>query len=404
LNKRYISAELPIQIKDDMKNFTTFQCLLKLLTKKLVNEGANRYYADHYSKEFKTWEHLLVMLYAQITQAKSLREIELGFNSQFGIRQIINKKKVARSTLSDANKKRPAECFLWIAEQLMSALPRQIRKEVGKVVRLLDSSPIQLKGKGYEWAEAHRTLRCQGLKLHVEYDAHLATPVRVRTSNPNYNDCTMGQNWPLKTDTIYVFDKGYYDFNWWWKINEKKAYFVTRLKNNATLKVIANMEIQDESILEDVTVKFKNKNPRGGKKNLYTEKLRRIVIKRDGDKKPLIIVTNIFFLSAQEIGALYKSRWDVELFFKWIKQNFKIKKFLGTSENAVKLQLAAALISYILTALFRNLFKSELSLQHVLIWIRHNLHVQKANYSANDPPRYSIPGIRTLAEIEGVYL
>lgn len=351
-----------------------------------------------------TWEHLLVLLYAQFTQAKGLREIELGFNSQFGIRQIINKKKVSRSTLSDANNRRPAECFLWIAERLMSSLPRKIRKELGKVVRLLDSSPIQLKGKGYEWAKLNCTSRCQGLKLHVEYDAQLAMPVRVKTSNPNYNDCTMGQNWPLKADTIYVFDKGYYDFNWWWKINEKEAYFVTRLKKNAVIDVIEHREIEGEFILEDTIIKFKNKYPRGGKKNLYTGKLRRIAIKRKEGKKPLIIVTNLFFMSAQEIGDLYKSRWDIELFFKWIKQNFKIKKFLGTSENAVKLQLAAALISYILTALFRNIFKGQLSLQHTLIWIRHNLHVQKRNYSANDPPRYVIPEIRTLAEIEGVYL
>ena len=124
-----------------MKKCTTFQCLLKPLTKKLVAEGVKRFDADRYNKEFKVWDHLIAMIYAQIHQIKSLRELEVAFNSQYGIRGLIEMKKLKRSTLSDANARRSADYFLWIAQHLMSILPRKMRKELGKVIKLLDSSP-----------------------------------------------------------------------------------------------------------------------------------------------------------------------------------------------------------------------------------------------------------------------
>jgi putative transposase len=387
-----------------MKKCTTFQCLLKPLTKKLIAEGVKIFDADRYNKEFKVWDHLIAMMYAQIHQIKSLRELEVAFNSQYGIRGLIEMKKLKRSTLSDANARRSAEYFLWIAQHLMSILPRKMRKELGKVVKLLDSSPIQLKGLGYEWAKEHRTLRNQGLKLHVEYDPQIEMPVRIMTSAPNYNDCTMGQNWPITADTIYVFDKGYYDYNWWWEINQKKAFFVTRLKENATVEIIGERKAEGENILEDQMIKFKNKHPRGGKKNLYSEPLRRIVVKIDGDKKPLVFVTNLLELSAGSISKLYKARWGIELFFKWIKQNLKVKKFLGRSENAVRVQLAIAIITYLLIGLFKNSFKKTETLQHTLIWVRHNLNMKKTLWCNKAPPIYHIPKVRFLVNMEGAYL
>ncbi len=387
-----------------MRKCTTFQCLLKPLTKKLIEESVNLFDADRYNKEFKTWDHLIAMIYAQIHQIKSLRELEVAFNSQYGIRRLIEMKKLKRSTLSDANGRRSAEYFLWIARSLMSILPRKKRQEIGKVVKLLDSSPIQLKGLGYEWSEAYRTLRNQGLKLHVEYDPQIEMPVRIMTSYPNYNDCTMGQDWPITADTIYVFDKGYYDYNWWWEINQKKAFFVTRLKENAAVEIIEERQAKGENILEDQMIKFKNKHPRGGKKNLYSEPLRRIVVKRKGDKKPLVFVTNLLELSAESISKLYKARWGIELFFKWVKQNLKVKKFLGRSENAVRVQLAIAIITYLLIGLFKNSFKKTGTLQHTLIWVRHNLNVKKILRRNKEPPIYDIPKARFLVNMEGAYL
>lgn len=386
-----------------MRKFTTFQGLLKPLTGNLIAEAVKRFNADRYSKGFKTKDHLITMIFAQVHQIKSLRELETALNSQYSLRQVLGVKKLNRSTLSDANNRRIADVFLWIAQHLMSILPRKMRKELGKVVRLLDSSPIQLKGLGYEWAKEHCALRNQGLKLHIEYDPRLEMPVRMMTSHPNCNDCTIGQAWPLIANTIYVFDKGYCDYNWWWEINQKEAFFVTRLKANAAVEIVEEQKTEGENILEDHLIKFKNKSPRGGKKNLYVERLRRIVVKREHGKRPLAIVTNLLEISAEYISSLYKERWGIELFFKWIKQNLKTKKFLGRSENAVKVQLAIAIITYLLTGLFKNLFKQDLPLQHTLIWIRHNLFTKKS-YKSRCSPIYHIPKSRFMVNREGVYV
>jgi hypothetical protein len=235
-----------------MKEFTTFEALLTPITKKLLEEGIRHFDTDYYSKTFKTYDHLLVLLYAQLHDVKSLRDLEIAFNSQKVLQNRLSCGSVSRSTLSDANARRSSGCFLWLAEHLMNLLPKQKRKEVNKVVRKLDSSPIQLKGRGYnEWTLANKTLRCQGLKLHVEFEHEASVPRRMKLSQANVDDCTMGQSWPIVADTIYVFDKGYYDFNWWWSIHNQGAFFVTRLKKNVGIKITKNNTVNGELILEE---------------------------------------------------------------------------------------------------------------------------------------------------------
>lgn len=385
-----------------MKEFTTFEALLKPLSRELVEESIKRFDADYYSKVFKTQDHLVAMIYAQLYELKSLRDLGIAFNSEKALESQVRCVAVKRATLSDANRRRPAPCFLWIAEQLMTLLPRKTRKEVKRIVRKLDSSPIQLKGQGYdEWTQSNRTLRCQGLKLHIEYDGQLRMPMRARVSHANVDDCRLGQSWPMVSETIYVFDKGYYDYNWWWSLEVKKAFFVTRLKDNAAIKIIETKAVESENILEDSLFEFKNKNPRGGKKNEYAKALRRIVVKREGKEKPLVIVSNLMNIPAEVIAELYKERWGIELFFKWIKQNLRIKKFLGKSENAVKLQIAAALIVYLLLGLFKLNGKNKLSLHQLLIWIRHNLTRKKTIYRIIKPPEYCFPVNKIILSIPG---
>jgi IS4 transposase len=222
-------------------------------------------------------------------------------------------------------------------------------------------------------------------------------------SHANYNDSTMGQRWPIITDTIYVFDKGYCDYNWWWNIHQKQAYFITRLKNNAAIMMESTAAVISEVILEDGTFKFKNKHPRAGKKNLYRGELRRIVVKREG-KKPLILVTNLLDVSAETIAALYKARWDIELFFKWIKQNLRIKQFLGRSDNAVKIQVATALIAYVLVQLVKISTGSESKLYLVLTWIKFSLQEVPPKRFQYTPPIYCFPTRPFTVNREGVYL
>lgn len=371
-----------------MKEFTTFEALLTPITKKLLEEGVTRYDSDYYSKTFKTYDHLLVLLYAQVHDIKSLRDLEIAFNSQKTLQVLLNCRTVSRSTLSDANTHRKSEVFFWLAEKLMGLLPKKKQKEVNKIVRKLDSSPIQLKGRGYnDWTLLNKTLRCQGLKLHVEYDHEVNAPTRIQLSQANVDDCTMGQSWPICPDTIYVFDKGYYDFNWWWTIQSQGAFFVTRLKKNVGIKITKNNRAQGKDILEDNLFVFKNKSPRGGKRNLYQQALRRVSVKRE-EKEPLVLVTNLLDVSAEIIAELYKERWEIELFFKWIKQNLRIKKFLGVSENAVKTQIAIAIILYLLMALFNLNEPIKRSMHQLLIWLRYNYYLISDHYKLIKPPEY----------------
>ncbi len=321
---------------------TVFQQILKPLTPALLEECTHRFRSDYDCEKFLTWHHLQAMIYAHLNEIKSLSALEVAINSQkIGINC-----EIKRSTLSDANQRRSADCFFWVLQHVITLLPRKLRKNISKVVKILDSSPIQLKGRGYdEWAKEVATNRCQGLKLHVEYDLEIESPTKVAMSYPNYNDSSMGNQWPILSDAVYVFDKGYYDFNWWWSIHQKRSFFVTRLKKNAAILMQENKENISETILEDGAFKFKNKKPKGGKVNLYQDNLRRISVYREG-KKPLILVTNLLDVSPEIIAELYKARWEIELFFKWIKQNLKLKKFLGKSENAVKIQIATAIIAY----------------------------------------------------------
>jgi hypothetical protein len=367
-----------------MTKDTVFQQILKPLTTELLQECLRRYQSDYDCEKFLTWHHLQTMIYAHLNEIKSLSTLEVAINSQkIGINC-----EIKRSTLSDANQRRPAECFSWILQQLLRYLPRKLRKNIKKVVKILDSSPIQLKGRGYnEWAKEFATNRCQGLKLHVEYDLEIEAPTKVAMSYPNFNDSSMGNQWPIISNAVYVFDKGYYDFNWWWSMHKKKAFFVTRLKKNAAIVMQENKENINEIILEDGLFKFKNKKPRGGKVNLYQDNLRRISVYRKG-KTPLILVTNLLDVSAETIAELYKARWEVELFFKWIKQNLRLKKFLGKSENAVKIQITTAIIAYLLVQLYKNNLDDNRRLQLVLVWVRCNLNAMGPKFKNYHPPNY----------------
>lgn len=316
-----------------MKEYSKFSAILKPLSPILLEEASIIFNSHHYCKNFSLWPHLVSMIYCQFSHAKSLRTLEVAMNHKSRFKPILNDTPIRRSTLSDANKNRPADAFIWIVKQLMQIIPRKKKKELKHVVRKLDSSPIQLKGRGFdEWAAQTKTKRCQGLKLHIEYDSEQAMPTGIEFSRSNKDDCTVGQTWPIKADTVYVFDKGYYDYNWWWSINKQHAFFVTRLKSNAGIVTTRKLDSPHENILEDELFTFKHKNSRRGKKNLYTKELRRVSVKREDKKTPLIWVTNLLDTPAELIAELYKERWDIELFFKWIKQNLRIKHFLGQSD------------------------------------------------------------------------
>ena len=356
---------------------TRFRQLLEGLSRGEFERMVSKHESDKYSKGFSSWSHLVTMMYAQLSGCRSLRALETGFNNQASHHYHLGCRTVKRATLSDANSKRDATLFMDVCRGLMTQVNRRLRREVDDFLYLLDSSPITLKGSGYdEWTLENRTRNTQGVKLHLLLNSKTETPHYFNVTAANVNDITDATHVEIEPGATYVFDKGYCDYNWWHEINSKGAIFVTRFKKNASLVLVRERAIPaaaGETILGDNIVKFKNKHPRAKHINLYEAPLRQITVKRPGYNTPLVLATNDFERSAEEIAACYKKRWGIELFFKWIKQNLKVKRYLGRSENAIRIQIASALISYLLIALYRQAHRAKNSMKELLVLISTSL-------------------------------
>ena len=341
-----------------MTSITTFQELLKGLPRGAFDKIVNKHNADKYSKRFGHWDHLIAMLYAQFSGAPGLRPLERGFNSHVSKHYHLGTARIKRSTLGDANENRSAMVFSETADWLMGQVSRTVRKESEQLMYLLDSTSITLKGREFDrWTNSSKTRNTQGIKLHLLLDARTQAPAWQRFSPANVNDVSLTSEVALQQGALYVFDKGYCDYNWWHQIDVAGACFVTRYKRNAAVRVVEVRAIPLENagtVLHDEVVEFTGKYPGGGRVNRYDKPLRRVTVKRDDKPTPLVLATNDMASSAAEIAQRYKERWGIELFFKWIKQHLNIKKFLGRSENAVRIQILTALISYLLVALYKQ--------------------------------------------------
>jgi putative transposase len=295
---------------------------------------------DAYDKSFKSWDHLVELIFAQLSGNDSLRGVVAGFNANAQHHYHLGTGRLSRSTLSDANARRPIGIFAQTFAALSAMASRQPRSEGMEMVRLIDASPIPL-GKVCSWAAWNGRIR--GMKLHVVYDPKSDVPNCVEVTAANVNDIEIGRRVPIQAGTTYVFDKGYCRFDWWQKINDSKAFFVTRLRLRAVKhRPIRKRKGDGFKIIADDEVKLVSRGD-----SRLTMRLRRIKVRRE--KGGLItLLTNDLTRTAVEIGALYKSRWQIELLFRWIKQHLDIRKFLGTNDNAIRLQVLAAMIAYLL--------------------------------------------------------
>jgi IS4 transposase len=332
---------------------------------------------DKYCKRFGHWDHLVAMIYAQLSGVSGLRPLETAFNSHAAHHYHLGTDRIKRATLADANETRKDVVFADTVAWLMQKVSRQLRQQTQEWLYLLDSTSITLKGREFDrWTLANRTRNTQGIKLHVLYAKPLQAPVWHSFSAANVNDVEMAGQVPLQEGAMYVFDKGYCDYNWWYRIDLAGAKFVTRFKRNAGLRVEQERPISADAagiVLQDQIVRFKYKHQGGKRINHYDKPLRCITIVRADKPTPLVLATNDLTSDALEIAQRYKERWDIELFFKWIKQHLKIKKFFGRTENAVRIQLLTALISYLLVALYKQAHGRKQSLWECLCLIRATL-------------------------------
>jgi IS4 transposase len=359
-----------------MFRITTFHELLKGLPRATFDRLVKRRNADKYSKGFGHWDHLVAMLYAQLSEAPGLRSLESGFNSHAVHHFHLGTCSVKRSTLAEANAKRADSVFSDTVSWLMGQVSRQVRRDSAELMYLLDSTSLTLKGREFDrWTLENRTRNTQGIKVHVLLDAATESPDWHCFSAANVNDVEMAHAVPLRRGALYVFDKGYCDYGWWHRIDQAGARFVTRFKRNAGLTLLEQKDIPAAAagvVLNDQIVSLKHRHP-GGRTNRYARPLRCVTIARPDKPTPLVLATNDVHSPALEIAQRYKDRWAIELFFKWIKQHLRIKKFLGRSENAVRIQVLTALISYLLVALYRHRHARKTSLWECLSVIRATL-------------------------------
>ena len=305
--------------------------------------------SDKYCKGFTAWNELAVMVFAQITAQNGLRSTASSMNSQrssfyhLGIRR-----SVSRSTVSYAENTRSSDIYEALYYSLLSTLNRGARKLAKQKLYAVDATTIGLCMHDFPWAEFRSTK--SGVKIHVKYDIGGSVPEYLFVTNAEeHENSTLGRML-LGSGDIVTFDKGYNNYRQFAEFCEEGVYFVTRLKDNADYKTVKRRKTDSRCITSDQIIRFTG---------VVSEKkcpceLRRI---RSVDKKTgkgIVLLTNMRGCSAARIASLYRKRWQIELFFKTIKQNLKIKRFYGTSENAVKTQIWIAMIVYLLFMMLRR--------------------------------------------------
>jgi len=331
---------------------------------------------DRYVKSLKTWDLLLLMIYGQVEQSQSLRQLVNGYNLHEQHHYHLNTSKIKRSTLSDALGSRSVEAFKALSDLLMQKLARTQRKELNSLTTLIDATPIKLLNQRFRsWTEGTQTPRSRGLKVHVAMNLDNSAITYANITAPNVNDIQDVKNIPIEPGRTYVFDKGYSSYKWWHEINQKGAVFVTRIKRNSLYKCLpSNQHMSVGSVVSDDTIMLSNKCPRARANNPYSFKPIRLVrVAREEGKPPLDLITNDFERSSQEISQLYKDRWQIELLFKWIKQKLKLKTFFGQSENAVKIQIHCALIAYMLILLLKQSRPNCTNLYELMMELKYGL-------------------------------
>lgn len=334
---------------------SVFAALLKPISRRRFAASVARHDGDAYDKNFSSWEHLTALVFAQLSGSGSLRALEAAWAANAQHHYHLGARRIARSTLADASARRPAAVFAETFLDLARLADRKLRRAGGDLVRLIDASPIPLNA-----LHAMRAFngRIKGAKLHLVYDPDTDLPQAADITPANVNDVSFAHDIRLEPGATYVFDKGYCSFSFWADIHRKQAVFVTRAKSSAALEhvracapdpaPVPGSDPAPESNVEscDIVRCTSGKAARAGLDFL----LRRITVRRENGEK-LHILTNDLTRPARDIAALYRRRWRIELLFRWIKQHLRIRRFLGRSENAVKLQIFAALIAYVLLRL-----------------------------------------------------
>lgn len=324
---------------------SVFHSLLKHVPWHKLDRSVERHGADKLSRKLDTKRHVIALLYGQFSGASSLREIVTGMASHETRLYHAGSAVVKRSTLSDANAQRRWQVFGELFTAMLPQAHRGLRRSIKDAVRLIDSTSVRLSSLSEDWATFSADVF--GAKAHIVYDPNADRPVYFEVTPANVNDITAAKVMPIENGATYVFDLGYYDYSWWAKLDDAGCRFVTRLKKNTAITVVHENRLPKNSNILSDRIGHLPVRLAASRNNPMQVPVREVRIISDAGKE-LRIVTNDLDAPAPEIADLYKKRWDIELFFRWVKQTLKIKHFIGVGENAVRIQIAIALIAFLI--------------------------------------------------------
>lgn len=375
-----------------MRSTSLFSQLLSLFDRNSFNRLVRKHQAERYSKGFSCWDQFVAMLFCQLAQAKSLREIcgglacTLGKVKHLGLQGAPNK-----STLSYANSHRPWELYRDLFYQTLDVC-RQASMDIRRKFRFknkllsLDSTTISLCLSLFPWADFRRTKG--GVKLHLLLDHDGYLPTFAIIGKGRLHESQMASQVPLAKGSIVAMDRGYNDYQLFGTWTKQEIYFVTRMKSSAVYRVLMQYDLPKKSnILSDEIIRLEGLG--ADKKCPYL--LRRVVVFDAKNEREIVLLTNHLEFGATTIAAIYKDRWQIELFFKALKQNLKVKTFVGTSENALYIQIWTALIAMLLIKYLQ--FKSAFSwsLSNMVAFLRWNLFTYRDLWEWIDDPYQTPP-------------
>jgi hypothetical protein len=360
----------------------------------MLKSCTRTYNSDKGTSKYKTYDQFVALTFGQLAKCQSLNDISAGIGvSETFIKDLGLTQSPAKSTMSDGNKKRDWHVFESLYNRLLSHYKFVLKKHhnthiieqiKSKTVKLVDSSTISLCLSMFDWAE-FRTAK-GGIKLHTSWDVHMMIPEVVNITQAKVHDRNGLEQLIYPKDTVIVEDRGYFDFTL--MLNRIKAdnIFVTRIKTNTIYETIRELDLPDgidQHILKDEIIKLSSQKAQ--EVGISEYELRLVHVWKEDEQKVISIITNNLDWDYNTISELYKKRWDIELFFKALKQNLQVKTFWGTSENAVKSQIYIALISYLLLELIkRTTAKSSMAFSNLTEKIRLCLyHYLTTDYVVN---------------------
>lgn len=374
---------------------TIFAQLLSFLPRYEFDKCVTRYKGNHRVRTFTCWEQFIVMCFAQLTYRDSLRDIETCLRAmQTKLYHIGLRSKIAKSTISDANESRDWHVFADFCHYLIGWAEKlyhddtSFTLELKNAVYAVDSTTIDLCLSLFPWAKYRKYTG--GIKLHTQFNLKTLLPKGIEITDGLCHDVNILDLIMFELNSIYVLDRGYIDFKRLHMIHTANAYFVIRAKKNLRFKrIISNTVNKTNGVGCDQVIKLTGNVV----SKAYPDRLRRIKYNDRENGRIFVYLTNHFELAPEIIAELYKNRWKIEIFFKWIKQHLKIKAFYGTSVNAVFTQIWIAISAYVLVAIVKKLLNLDQSLYTILQIISVSLFekipldqaFQKSDYSFLDP-------------------